>query len=332
MTRSRLNTALSEGFLSVPTEGRIAVVRPPAGHDLAEMPPERTVIVQGFRPDADYWAAMGFDVEQQLPGDADLVIVVVPRSKRLARALVAEAAGSGRYVVVDGQKSDGVDGLFREVRRRAGDLGSLTQAHGRLFGFTADQVDLSDWRIAGPARGKDGFFTRPGVFSEDGVDRGSNLLGRRLPVRLGPRVADLGAGWGYLSALALGHDGVESVDLIEAEAAALDCARLNVTDDRARFHWADAREFSADASYDTVLCNPPFHTARKADTALGEAFIDAAASLLSPQGSLWLVANRHLPYEVSLRGAFASVEEVGSDPAFKIFHAARPRRSRSSRR
>ena len=225
-----------------------------------------------------------------------------------------------------------MDGLFRDVRRRAGDLGSLTQAHGRLFAFTADQVDLSDWRIAGPTRGKDGFFTRPGVFSEDGVDRGSDLLARRLPVRLGPRVADLGAGWGYLSALALGHDGVESVDLIEAEAAALECARLNVTDDRARFHWADAREFSADASYDTVLCNPPFHTSRKADSALGAAFIDAAANLLTRRAVSGLWRTVTLPYEAALREAFASVDEIGSDPAFKIFHAARPRRSRSSRR
>lgn len=119
---------------------------------------------------------------------------------------------------------------------------------------------------------------------------------------------------------------------MEAEADALDCARLNITDERAMFHWADAQEFTDEQPFDTIVTNPPFHTSRKAEPSLGEAFIAAAARLLSPQGELWLVANRHLPYEAALRDAFTTVEEAGGDPAFKIFRAVRPRRKRTRRR
>ena len=74
--------------------------------------------------------------------------------------------------------------------------------------------------------------------------------------------------------------------------------------------------------------NPPFHTGRAAEPALGQAFIANAARLLKPAGQLWLVANRHLPYETPLNEAFASLTEVAGDNRFKILHAARPRRSR----
>ena len=48
------------------------------------------------------------------------------------------------------------------------------------------------------------------------------------------RIVDLGAGWGFLARAILARDGVRQLDLVEAEAAALDCARRNVTDPRAR--------------------------------------------------------------------------------------------------
>jgi 16S rRNA (guanine1207-N2)-methyltransferase len=48
--------------------------------------------------------------------------------------------------------------------------------------------------------------------------------------------------------------------------------------------------------------------------------------MLNPGGQLWLVANRHLPYETTLRERFVKVEEMSGDSAFKVFHAVRPRK------
>lgn len=331
MARSRLSTAFSEAFLSLPDEGPIVVMRPPAGYDLSSLPRDRTIILHGFRPDSDYWTASGFNVARSAE-HAALTIVVVPRSKRLARAMVAEACNKGGTIVVDGAKTDGVDSLFRDIRGRVGEVPSVTKAHGRLFAFEPGQEKFDDWKSVGPVRGDDGFYRQPGIFSEDGVDRGSLLLADALPRRIGPRVLELGAGWGYLAARILELDGITSLDLVEAEADALDCARLNVVDERVRFHWADARTFAADISFDTVVMNPPFHTSRKGEPSLGDAFIASAARLLSAQGELWLVANRHLPYEATLREAFTTVEEPAGNASYKIFRAARPKRHRARRR
>lgn len=53
--------------------------------------------------------------------------------------------------------------------------------------------------------------------------------------------------------------------------------------------------------------NPPFHEGRVTDVSLGQSFIAAAASRLKPGGRLLMVANRQLPYELTLKGLFKTV-------------------------
>lgn len=321
MAAPRLDAALS-GPLALP-EGRVAVLRPPAEMALP-FGPERAAVVSGFRPEVESWAARGYDAGRDWP-EAASSVVVVPRSRALARELFARAAARGP-VFVDGQKTDGVDALWKAAQERLGDLPTVTRGHGRAF--LAPRSDaFGDWLSPAPSPGPDGFVTAAGGFSEAGVDPGSRLLAEHLPETLPRHIVDLGAGWGYLSVRALDKAGVERIDLVEAEADALDAARLNLTDPRAVFHWTDARTWRPEAQVGAVLCNPPFHPGRRPDPDLGRAFLSAAAGMLAPQGSLWLVANRHLPYEAALDALFAEVRPLGADPRYKLIHASRPRRA-----
>jgi 16S rRNA (guanine1207-N2)-methyltransferase len=323
---ARLTLALDRGLVAIPPEGRIGVFGATAADDLSTLPRDRVSVVQGFRPDVDALTRQNWTVSPEAEGRFALSVVFLPRVRPAARARIAEAARlTDGPVLIDGDKTSGVDGLLREMQARA-DVGEvLSKAHGKVFAVA--HGDFAGWEEA-PRAVAEGFVTRPGVFSADGPDRGSILLAAALPARLGPRVADLGAGWGYLARAILGREGVAELHLIEADHAALGCARINVDDPRARFHWADAATFVPDAPFDTVVTNPPFHVSRAAEPGLGRAFVEAARRMLSPRGDLWLVANRHLPYEAALRAAFRDVAELGADPAFKLFHASHPRRSR----
>jgi 16S rRNA (guanine1207-N2)-methyltransferase len=326
MRSARLDQALSTGALTLPPRGTIAVYRPRAGDDLSALPRDRVVVVTGFKPDHDHFAAT-YAVTPAPPHAA--AIVCLPRARDAARALIARAAAEvapGGWVAVDGQKTDGIDAALKALRPRVDLSDSLAKAHGKLACFPAGP-DLSDWQ-AGPAVVA-GFQTLPGVFSADGPDRGSALLAGALPAHLGARVADLGAGWGYLAAAILSRPGVRQLDLVEAEADALACARANIGDPRARFHWADATRWRPDTLLDAVVMNPPFHAGREADPGLGAAFIRAAARMLAPDGSLWLVANRHLPYDAALADSFLTHADAAADSAFRVIHATRPRRARS---
>ena len=332
MATPRLITAIEDGALVLPPEGRILVLRPPAGTDLTPLPRDRVHIVHGFRPDHDHFAAAGYATSVAPEGRYTLAIVRAPRSKDQARALLASAAAlTDGLLVLDGQKTDGIDSLLKALRERVPVVTVLSKAHGKLI--VTEGGDLSEWAI-GPTTLPEGFLTAPGLFSADGVDPASALLAKALPAKLGPKVADLGAGWGFLSRAILERDGVSDLHVIEAEHDALTAARSNVADARATLHWADALNFAAESGFDDIVTNPPFHQGRSADPSLGRGFIAAAARLLAPQGRLWLVANRHLPYESSLKETFSQVEDLPGSPAFKLYLASRPKppASRAARR
>ncbi|MDP5217541.1 methyltransferase [Ruegeria sp. 2205SS24-7] len=303
----------------------LSVLLPTPAQDLSDLP-RTTEMVQPFKPFHDHFADQGFRCAHASDARCDDVILFLPRAKTQARGFLHQACqrASGR-VVVDGAKTDGIDSLLKEVRKRVPVEGPISKAHGKIFWFAADAQAFSDWAMSDMAL-VGGYRTVPGVFSSDGIDPASELLIAAMPDRPGGRIADLGAGWGYLSSRLLEREGVYSIDLVEADHAALECARHNVSDPRARFHWADALRWAAPEPEDTVVMNPPFHTSRAADPALGRGFIAAAARALAPNGQLWMVANRHLPYEAALEAHFNRFEELGGDARFKIFNASRPRR------
>ena len=69
--------------------------------------------------------------------------------------------------------------------------------------------------------------------------------------------------------------------------------------------------------------NPPFHDGGAEDRRLGQAFIRKAAEMLGKGGVLWLVANRHLPYEAELKAAFKRVTPVTDGGGYKLFEAVK---------
>ena len=323
MSQSRLSTAIEDGALVLPA-GKVAVMRPAADYDVSALARDDVMISQGYFPDFASWDNAGYFVTA-IAEPAEVAIIVVPRAKTLARAMIAQACTWAKIVIVDGQRTDGVDSLFKECRKRLGDLPSIPKGHGRIFWFDACDK-FEDWTVPPPQMGAHGYYTTAGVFSDGAVDAGSALLAQALPEKLPARMADLGAGWGYLAESVLSRKGVQSLDLIEAETLSLQCARLNVTDPRATFHWADATQIQPKPAYEGVVMNPPFHTGRAAEPHIGRAFIAAASRVLASHGKLWMVANRHLPYEQTLRDHFRNVEEIAGNGAFKVFHATRPTR------
>ena len=79
----------------------------------------------------------------------------------------------------------------------------------------------------------------------------------------------------------------------------------------------------APATYDAIVCNPPFHAGRAAEPALGQGIIAAAARALRPGGRFYMVANRGLPYEPLLKASFASFETLADNNKFRISRAIR---------
>ena len=72
------------------------------------------------------------------------------------------------------------------------------------------------------------------------------------------------------------------------------------------------------------MTNPPFHAQTRAGRPdIGRAFLSSAADALQPGGRLWVVANRHLPYEDVLASRFATVRKIAQADGFKVLEAVR---------
>lgn len=299
---------------------------------------------QTFRPFADALEAAGVAVTARAPSSGyRLVLVLPPRQREEARALLARAvalAGDGGVVLAAAANNEGARSCAADLERLAGPLTALSKHKCRAF-WTApldrariDRTLCDEWAaLDAPRPIAGGLLSRPGLFAWDRVDPASALLADQLPPTLAGRIADLGGGYGYLSTRLLRDcPGVTHVDLYEAEARALEPARHNLaaavaaraTPAGFALHWHDVTR-GLPHRYDAIVSNPPFHVGRADRPQLGRAFIHAAADALLAHGTLWLVANRHLPYEQALAARFGQVREVAAGSGFKVFVAAAPR-------
>ncbi len=327
MRSARLEMALDSGVMRLPDTGQIAVYHPSQGDDLSALPKAQVRVVSPFRPDHAGFAAQGYAMGGE--GPDVLALVCLPRAKPLAYALMHRAMAAlapGGHMILDGQKLDGIESVLKDLKGLGLRIGEvLSKAHGKLM--VLEKAAMPEAWADHETEVGDGFITMPGVFSADGPDRGSLLLAQALPAKLPSHMVDFGAGWGYLSRAVLAREGVKTLDLVEADARALDCARKNIPDDRARFLWEDATTYKPPKNWSGAVMNPPFHVTREAEPAIGMAFLRAAHRGLTPDGQLWMVANRHLPYGPLLAELFHKVEDVGGDGAFRILRAEGPKKA-----
>lgn len=340
MTPDRWISALEQNVLDLSVPRRLLVLGAQADMQLTGFGAEDVLAVQGFYPDYKMLEARGLTVVPALPEGAveayDLALVIAHKSKPLTFARIAQALMAlrkGGVLMVDGPKNLGIESILKAVRSAFESVEVFSKSHGKLIWLTRPD-DLpaccAEW-LGHPTQTEEGHLVPVGGFSNDGPDQGSEILIALAPTLKG-RVADLGAGWGYIAAHILDEQAaIETLDLIEADHAAIEAARQNITDPRARFFWADATEFKPEALYDAVLCNPPFHTGRAADPALGQAFISAASRLLKPSGQFVMVANRHLPYEEALKTYFSTGRMLAEMHGYKLYQASKPKTARHAR-
>ena len=114
---------------------------------------------------------------------------------------------------------------------------------------------------------------------------------------------------------------VKSLILVDNDRRAVEAARRNIADPRAEVRWADIRAGSGIEGLDFVVMNPPFHDGGHEDRGLGLTFVRIAQQALRKGGVLWVVANRHLPYEAALAEGFKAFHQRADKGGFKVFEA-----------
>ena len=164
------------------------------------------------------------------------------------------------------------------------------------------------------------FITDAGVFSRDGLDRGTEVLLEALPALSG-RVLDLGCGWGAVG-VALGKrwPGLEIV-MTDINSRAVGLARRNLTENGVKATVVQGDGFAAvEGKFDAIVTNPPI----RAGKAVIYGLFAQARDHLKPGGALYVVIRKQqgapsaLKY---LKEIYARAETVGRGSGFHVLRA-----------
>ncbi|MFT5082695.1 MAG: 16S rRNA (guanine1207-N2)-methyltransferase [Lentisphaeria bacterium] len=289
-------------------------------------------------------------------------------SHHVLNSLSEHIVASG-LILLGGKKNEGIKNYTDKCKSQLGMSGSLvkhgdfyiaslTQANASLIEdkvqallddkdyTTCQEVPIKSNKEAAPHV----FFSKPGLYGWDKIDRGSEFL---IETLLSERdlcgtmndatslnYLDLGCGYGFLSIMLLerliakllhstnAQDNAEPkihLSATDNNAAAVAMCEHNLDAYIAKHSLALSFEVSADdcgatlsGKYEVILCNPPFHQGFSTEPELTEKFITAAKRLISASGRAYFVVNVFIPLERLAGKHFKKVTTLANNQQFKV--------------
>ena len=335
------------------TADDVLLLNPPADHLFQElMTAHRGVRVcsQGFgayRWFSDHAAEAEFAVLPDASRLTAQVIFFLPREKERLEMwlhfLAATMPTTGNLWLV-GENRSGIKSAAGRLKNHFSSVAKSDAArHCVLFRarealssrpFRLDEYQQK-WLLGSPPR-ELRMVSLPGTFAHGRLDRGTELLLQVLSTQRGddrPRgsVLDFACGIGVIGLYLLQHEPALDLTLLDDSALALESARRSLQANQVQAKLLPSDGLSEVVQrYDWIISNPPFHQGVTANFDIARRFFARAPAVLTRQGRLLLVCNRHLPYEGWLADHFASVESLAEKSDYKVLRAARPKTTKNT--
>ena len=173
----------------------------------------------------------------------------------------------------------------------------------------------------------------PNVFSQDRLDHGARFFisqFHKLPEA--QRVIDLGCGNGVLGLCLRKTADQVKVTFIDESYSAVASAQRNYQrlfepspsqNADAEFIVAGGLDNQETEFADLILCNPPFHQQHVVGQQVALSLFTQSKRVLRQGAQLWIVANRHLNYDVTLKSLFGNCTTVATNDKFRVLRAVR---------
>lgn len=166
------------------------------------------------------------------------------------------------------------------------------------------------------------FSTYSGVFNAGKLDVGTRLLLEHLILPEEGKLLDLGCGSGVIGLTCANREPGLTIDMCDIDGMALASSKLNAESLKKKVRVFPSDGLQETARYRVIVSNPPFHQGKNTDYHFSETLFEKAPQHLEPGGELWVVANRHLPYE-QWTHHFSSAETISQDSGFKVLRLIR---------
>ena len=309
-------------------------------HTLMELPGSDVIVAMTNRVDtANHLKSIGVSV---LLGDFNFdeqaqfqrIVYRISKEKLLAHHCINQSLEHLRKsseLILIGNKQDGIKSITKNIADVFG-LKNNTQKVGSSYKATFSKPDNIESKLPTNDYGRlrqithqgETFYSKPGVFGWDKVDRGSQLLVTTLPkvkqyMKTVNSVLDLGCGWGYLM-LATRDWEIAVRCATDNNMAAIDAASRNfaeagiAVDCRADDCASEIRD-----RFDLILCNPPFHKGFAVSDSMTKKFLSTAARLSRRSTRAIFVVNQFIPLDKLASEYFSECRELASEDGFIVY-------------
>ncbi|MGK0500731.1 MAG: 16S rRNA (guanine1207-N2)-methyltransferase [Oceanicoccus sp.] len=169
------------------------------------------------------------------------------------------------------------------------------------------------------------------VFSREQLDIGARFFLQQFgQLPASASIVDLGCGNGILGLIAKRMQPAAHLHFIDESYMAISSAKANLQQlisehidiSTAQFHVSDCLSNTSIKNVELILCNPPFHQNNTIGDHIAMMMFKQASEALAEDGQLWVVANRHLNYQLKLKRWFKHCKIVATNKKFMVLAAS----------
>jgi len=276
-----------------------------------------------------------FDSIYQTQSCHDLVIIAFPKSKaelNFTLAMIAHCINDKTKIILVGEKKGGIQSAAKLTQNILSCCQKVDAArHCLLFVglFQPEKLsiafNLQEWfkkyqiTIEGVQLT---IASLPGVFSQQKLDVGTELLLSNLPNDMSGKVLDFGCGAGVISCFIGKKFSGTNLSLLDVSALALTSAQESLALNGLSGTVFPSNSLSdVNEHYHHVVSNPPFHQGVKTHYQASEDFLAGINKKLNKAGNITIVANSFLRYQPIMEAHIGNTRVITKEKGFTIYRA-----------
>lgn len=265
----------------------------------------------------------------------DVVIIAFPKSKaelNFTLAMIAHCINAETKIILVGEKKGGIQSAVKLTQNILSCCQKVDAArHCLLFvglfqpGKLSVAFNLQEWfkkyqiTIEGVQLT---IASLPGVFSQQKLDVGTQLLLSNLPNDMSGKVLDFGCGAGVISCFIGKKFSGTNLSLLDVSALALTSAQESLALNGLSGNVFPSNSLSdVNEHYHHVVSNPPFHQGVKTHYQASEDFLAGINKKLNKAGNITIVANSFLRYQPIMEAHIGNTHVITKEKGFTIYRA-----------